>query len=101
MLKITWGSLFNESAEEALERVYNDNEFLIGTLQDLGCEIIAENVEAESMIKETYDEWNDELISYELSFYNVTIEFKAENERKLDNFIQLVYNMDYDIKVER
>ena len=101
MLKITWGSLFNESAEEALERVYNDNEFLIGTLQDLGCEIIAENVEAESITKNTYDEWNDELISYELSFYNVTIEFQAENERKLDNFIQLVYNMDYDIKVER
>ena len=101
MLKITWESLFNATAEEAVERVYNDNEFLIGTLQDLGCTIMAENVEAESITKNTYDEWEDKWISYELNFYNVTIEFQAENERKLDNFIQLVYNMDYDIKVER
>ena len=101
MLKITWESLFNATAEEAVERVYNDNEFLIGTLQDLGCTIMAENVEAHSTVKRMYDEWEQKWNEYKLEYFNVTIEFQAENERKLDNFIQLVYNMDYDIKVER
>lgn len=101
MLKITWEGLFNDTAEEALARIHDEHEFLIGTLQDLGCEIIAENVQADSKLKETYDEWNDELISYELHFFNITMEFSVENERKLDNFIQLILNMDYDIKVER
>ena len=64
MLKITWESLFNATAEEAVERVYNDNEFLIGTLQDLGCTIMAENVEAQTTVKRMYDEWEQKWNEY-------------------------------------
>jgi hypothetical protein len=101
VLKITWSSLFNATAEEAMQRVYEDNDLLIGTLQDLGCTIFSEQVESAEVEKTWHDDWTGETNKYMLQYFNVSISFLTENESKLDNFINFVINTDYDIQIER